>query len=130
MAVVNVEELTKKFVNEVNKTVFPSNGKNLSTPLASTFERCSYFVIVNSNQENAVTAFLNDAQTAARGADIQAAQLLVDQQIEIVITLQIDFVALNILQKAGIRVYLGIDGTIQENIDLYQQRKLVEIRTM
>jgi len=105
-----------------------SDGKDLSTPLASTFERCPYFMIVNLDQEEMVTSFLNDAQTAPRGAEIQTAQLLVDHRVEIVITPQIGINALNVLQIAGIRIYLGNSGTLQENIDAYCQGKLVETK--
>lgn len=130
MAEINVEALPKAFSLEQNvmKTCFPSNGKGLSTPLASSLERCSYFVIVDSNQETGVTTLLNDAQTAARGAGIQVAQLIIDQQIKAVIVLEIDSIAFDILLKAGIKIYLGIDGTVQENLDLFCQGRLVKIR--
>ncbi|MFX0182336.1 MAG: NifB/NifX family molybdenum-iron cluster-binding protein [Candidatus Hodarchaeota archaeon] len=130
MTETNVEELPKRIELRPNvmKICLPSNGIDLSTSLASSFERCSYFVTVDSDQQETFTTFLNDAQTAARGASIQAAQLLIDQQVELVITPQIDSIALNILQRAGIKTYLGVDDTIQENINLVLQGRLVEIR--
>jgi len=128
MAETDVVELPKQFDldSKTKKTALPSNGNDLSTPLDSTFERCFNFVIVNSGQEKIITTFLNDVQTAARGADIQAAQLLIDQRVEVVITPKISFSALKVLQRAGIKIYLGVVGTLQENIDLYRQRRLVE----
>ncbi len=130
MAELKLEELPKAFSLEINmmKTCLPSNGKDLSTPLANSFEHCAYFVIVDPNQQKVVKIVLNDAQTAARGAGIQVAQLIIDQQVETVISPDIDSIALDILLKAGVRIYLGIDGTIQENFDLFRQGRLVEIK--
>ena len=110
------------------KISFVSEGKDLLSPLAPTFERCSYFIVVDLNREDSVKSFLNDAETAPRGAEIQAVQLLVDHRVEAVITLQISTNALNVLQIAGIRVYLGNAGTVQENIDAYRQERLIETK--
>ena len=104
----------------------PLDGKKLSSPLSSIFERCSYFVILDSDHRNKVTIFPNNAQTAARGAEIQAAQLFTEQNIDILITHSISSNALDILLKAGIRVYLAIDGSFRENIEAYLQGRLVE----
>lgn len=125
----NVEELPKSFNHEINvqRICLPSNGIDISSPLAESFERCPYFIIVDLNHQK-ITTFLNDAQTAARGGDIQTAQLVIDEQIETVIVPEIGSSTLNILQKAGKRVYLGIDGTILENINLLSQGRLVEIK--
>jgi len=130
MAKINVEETPKTFNFEVNikKTCLPSNGTDLSTPLAASFEYCSYFVIADANQQKIITFILNDAQTAARGACILTAQLIIDQKVQTIITPKIDSLTLNILQKAGIRIYLGNNGTLQENLDLFRQRRLVQVR--
>lgn len=105
-----------------------SDGKDLLSPLASTFERCSFFILININREQLITVFLNDAETAPRGAEIQAAQLLIDHRVDVVITPQISINAFNVLQIVGIRVYLGNTGTLQENIDAYCQGRLVETK--
>lgn len=125
---INVEELPNTYNHEpeIVKVCFPSDGKDLSTPLANSIERCSYLVIVDSNELNEVKILLNDVQTAARGASIQIAQLIMNEHINAVIVHEVDSIAYNILAKAGIRIYLGTDGAIQENLDLFRQNKLVE----
>ncbi len=130
MAKIHVEELPKAFNLELNmmKTCLPSNGTDLSTPLASSFEYCSYFVIVDANQQKILTFILNDAQTAARGASILTAQLIINQNVQTIITPEIDSLTLNILQKAGIRIYLGTNGTLRKNVDLFRQGRLVEVK--
>lgn len=129
MLEVNVEELPKGLPLKINglKTCLPSNGIDISSPLAESFERCSYFVIVDLNRQE-ITSFLNYFQTFPRGEDIQTAQMIIDQQVETVIVPEIDSNTLNILQKAGIKVYLGVDGTVRENIILLSLGRLVEIK--
>jgi len=125
---INVEDLPNTFHHEVEtiKVCFPSDGKDLSTSLANSIERCSYLIILDSNQTNEVTILLNDVQTAARGAAIQIAQLIINEQINAVIVLDINSIVFNILAKAGIKIYLGTDGTLKENLDLFRQGRLVE----
>lgn len=115
---------------EVNKTKvgLPSNGKGLLAKLSNTLERCFCFIIVDSDQQEEVISILNYVQIAARGAGTQAAQSLIDHRIEIVIIPQIDCNALNMLLKKGIGIYLGIEGTIKENIEAFNQKRLVKVK--
>ncbi|MFX0151294.1 MAG: NifB/NifX family molybdenum-iron cluster-binding protein, partial [Candidatus Hodarchaeota archaeon] len=55
-------------------------------------------------------------------------QLLIDHQVEIVISPVIDSKSYIILQNAGIKIYLGINGSIKENIESLHQKKLVELK--
>ena len=130
MTKINAEELPKAFDLEVNtmKTCLPSNGTDLSSPLAGSFEDCCYFVLIDANQQKIITFILNDAQTAARGMCILTAQLIIDQEVNTIITPEINTATLNILQKAGIRIFLGTEGTLWENIELFRQKRLVEVK--
>jgi predicted Fe-Mo cluster-binding NifX family protein len=110
------------------KIALPTNGEDLSTYISNSLERCLHFIIVDSDKQEAAKSFLNCAQIAARGAGIQIAQSLIDQQVEIVITPQIDSEALSYLQNAGIGIYLGIEGSLKENIEALSQKRLVEIK--
>ena len=108
------------------KIGLPLDGKNLSSHIASNFERCAFFGIYNSDLKHDITIIINDAQTVARGAEDQVVNLLIEQNIGILITPNIDSIALNLLLKAGVRVYLAIEGTFRENIDAFQQGRLIE----
>lgn len=111
------------------KIGIPSNGDNLSGTFAGVFGRCSYFVIVDSSSQKILTAFPNNAQNASGGAGIQAAQSLIDQQVEAVIAPQIGPNAWNVLQGAGVKIYTGINGTLQQNIEAFLSGKLIEMST-
>ncbi len=109
------------------KIGIPSNGDNLTEMFAAVFGRCSYFVIVDSGSQKMITAFPNNAQNAAGGAGIQAAQSLIDQQIEVIIAPRLGPNAWNVLQGAGVKIYSGINGTLQQNIDAFLAGKLDEM---
>jgi predicted Fe-Mo cluster-binding NifX family protein len=109
------------------KIGLPSNGNNLSDPFAPIFGRCSYFVIYDSRNNKVVTSYPNGAQNATGGAGIQAAQSMINNQVEVVIAPQLGPNAWNVLQGAGIKIYMGIMGTLQQNIDAFLAGQLNEM---
>lgn len=109
------------------KIGIPSNGNDLSQPFASVFGRCSHFVVVDSDSQKIITIFPNKAQNAAGGAGIQAAQSLVNQQVEIVIAPRMGPNAWNVLQSAGVKIFSGINGTLQQNVDAFLAGELDEM---
>ncbi len=104
-----------------------SNGNSLSDPFASNFGRCSFFIVYDSSAKNIATAYSNTAQNAAGGAGIQAAQSMLDNGVEAVIAPQMGPNAWNVLQGANIKVFSGIMGSIQENIDAFLAGELKEM---
>ena len=110
------------------KIGLPSNGQDFLSPMASSFERCNYFVIVDSDKHEVLISLLNSAQTVSRGAECQAAQLLTEQKIEMIITPTIGSTLLRVLQNNGIRTYFCIMGTVEDNVLALCQGQLVEIK--
>jgi len=104
-----------------------SNGNSLSDPFAPNFGRCSYFIVYDSSTKNIATAYSNTAQNAAGGAGIQAAQSMLNNGVETVIAPQMGPNAWKVFQSANIKVFTGIMGSIQENIDAYLAGKLNEM---
>ncbi|MHA2304928.1 MAG: NifB/NifX family molybdenum-iron cluster-binding protein [Candidatus Hodarchaeales archaeon] len=114
---------------KVNKLIIalPSDGKELSQPFASVFGRCTNFVIIDSTNRSITNSFSNKGRNASGGAGIQAAQTLIDQEIDVVIAPRLGPNAWNVLKGAGIEVYSGISGTLQENVDAFITNKLSEM---
>lgn len=104
-----------------------SDGNDLSASFASNFGRCSYFVVYDSVSKKISTAYQNSAQNAAGGAGIQAAQSLIKNQVEVVIAPQMGPNAWDVLQGASMKIYTGIVGSIQENIDAFLGENLNEM---
>ncbi|MFX0183288.1 MAG: NifB/NifX family molybdenum-iron cluster-binding protein [Candidatus Hodarchaeota archaeon] len=109
------------------KIGLPSNGIDLSNPFSPVFGRCPYFIIYDSNKHEVEKSYPNTAKNAAGGAGIQAAQSMIDNFVEAVIALQIGPNAWNVLKSAGIRIYTGINGTIQQNINAFLDGQLNEM---
>jgi predicted Fe-Mo cluster-binding NifX family protein len=105
----------------------PSNGNDLNQLFAPNFGRCSYFIIYDTTSQEMLTAYSNAAQGAAGGAGIQAAQSLINNKVDTVIAPQVGPNAWNVLQGAGIKVYTGVHGTIQQNIDALLNEQLNEM---
>ena len=104
-----------------------SDGNSLSDSFASNFGRCSYFVVYETTTEQVITVYSNTAQNAAGGAGIQAAQSLINNQVEAVLAPQMGPNAWDVLKGANIKVYTGISGSIQDNIDAFLEEKLNEM---
>ena len=56
---------------------------------------------------------------SAQGAGIQSAQTAVEAGGDILITLNCGPKAYRVLNEAGVRIYSGIDGSLNENIQAY-----------
>lgn len=105
----------------------PANGQELSHSFSSVFGRCSHFVIIESSTMKVLNSFSNDARNASGGAGIQAAQMLIDQHVEVIIAPRLGPNAWNVLKSAGTTIFVGISGTLQENVDAFVAGKLNEM---
>ena len=110
------------------KIGLPSDGNDLSDSFALQFGRCNYFIVYDAENQKIVSASVNTAKNAAGGAGIQAAQSLIDNQVEVVIAPQVGPNAWNVLEGAGIKIYTGIEGTLQQNIDEFNKGNLNEMK--
>ena len=81
-----------------------STGKDMSSLLDARFGRCSYFVI-HDMQTNTNIFIDNSAKTASGGAGTAAAQEMIDQDVEVVITGNMGPNAFNVFKNSEIRVF-------------------------
>jgi predicted Fe-Mo cluster-binding NifX family protein len=109
------------------KIGLPSNGSDLSAGFAAHFGRCQHFLIYDTDNNELLNSFPNSARNASGGAGIQAAQELVNEKVEVVIAPQIGPNAWDVLQVAKIRIYIGINGTVQDNITAFKNGELNEM---
>lgn len=87
------------------------------------FGRCQCLVLVN--QENSQWESIpNPGVNASGGAGVQTAQSLVDRRVSAVLVGRIGPKAMAVFQRAGIKVFGDITGTVRESIDLYRRGKL------
>ncbi len=108
------------------KICFTAQGKDMSDGLDPRFGRCKYFIIVNSENDE-YEVLENEGGMSAHGAGVAAAQQIVNEGVQVVVTGNIGPNANNIISTANINVYKGINDSVKSNLDLYKQNKLVEL---
>lgn len=100
----------------------PVDEKDLNTNLCFSYGRAPLFALYNTETKEA--RYLdNSAISAQGGAGIKAAQRLIDEKADVLITMRCGQNAADVLE-GNIKIYKSQDGTIKENIDLFLDGKL------
>lgn len=100
-----------------------SYGKDLNSQLDPRFGRCSYFLVVNSD-DMSFEVFSNQSAALGAGAGIQSAQFLATKAVDAVITGNCGPNAVQTLTAAGIELFAGQTGTIKEAVEKFNKGKL------
>lgn len=105
------------------KVAISASGKDMNSRLDPRFGRCANFVLIDTDTMN-VEAFDNESISLSGGAGIQSAQFLANKGVNAVITGNCGPNAINTLSAAGIKLYTGQAGTIQDVFNKFQQGML------
>ena len=103
------------------KICVTAKGSQLSSPIDPTFGRAQVFLLVDS-ETRSVEVLAN--APAAHGAGVQAAQLMVEHGVGVVVTGNVGPNAFQGLKAAGIRMHVGAQGTAQDALVDYETGKL------
>lgn len=95
------------------KIAVSSTGQTLDSSVEPRFGRCPYFLIVNpaTMEFDAIT---NANAELGGGAGIQSAQLIAEKGASVVLTGSCGPNAVQVLEKAGIRVVTGVSGSVSQ----------------
>ncbi len=104
------------------KIAISSTGPSLDAPMDERFGRCSCFMIANS-EGPVFDPVANPCATQGHGAGIQAARLVAEQGVEVVLTGRCGPNASDTLAAAGVSVVTGCGGTVREAFESYQAEK-------
>ena len=109
------------------KIAISAKGKDLDSKLDARFGRAVGFVIYDTDKSS--FSVLDNVQNleAAQGAGIQAAQSIVDQGVETLITGHCGPKAFKVLKSAGVKIYVSAEGTVRMAIGKYNNNELKEI---
>jgi len=105
------------------KVVVTSDGAGLDAAASPVFGRCRSYVFVDTESMDAETVE-NPAMNAAGGAGIQAAQFVVEQGAEAVISGNVGPNAYNVLLAADVPVHLLEDGTVRDAVEAFKNDQL------
>jgi len=109
------------------KIAVTSKENNLESEIDKRFGRACGFIIFDTEKND--FTFVNNTQNleASQGAGIQAAQTVSEQDAEIVITGHCGPKAFKVLSAAGIKIYTGAEGSVNEVLNKFKNGELEEI---
>jgi predicted Fe-Mo cluster-binding NifX family protein len=105
------------------RIVVSANGADLEAAASSTFGRCPMYVFVDTETIE-FEAVENPATNVAGGAGIQAAQFIVEQGAQAVISGMVGPNASDVLQAASVPVYSFEGGTVRQAVEAFKAGRL------
>lgn len=106
------------------KIAVPAQDGSLDAKIDMHFGRARCFVVVDPDTWEFTVADNEQNVQALAGAGIQAAQIVADQDADVVIASNCGPKAFRTLKTANIKVFVGTDGTVREAINSYRDGKL------
>jgi predicted Fe-Mo cluster-binding NifX family protein len=106
------------------KLAICARGEGLEAQVDQRFGRCACFMIVDTQSGEALEMLRNESAGASGGAGPQSAQLLSQHDVEAVVLGNVGPNAAVALNAAGIEIYTGIEGTVQQTLQKFQEGKL------
>lgn len=108
------------------KIVIPVEDKSTDTRISKVFGRAPYFLIYD--KENKKEEFIeNTACNSSGGAGIKAAQIVVDNKGDVLLTPQCGENAANVIKAAKIKIYKTENSSIEENLDKFNSGILLSL---
>ena len=105
------------------KIAIPVTANNIDSEVCPSFGRTEFFLIYNTNDQS--NYFLDNSAAASQGgAGIKAAQILVDEHVDVLITLRCGENAASVLLEANIAIYKAAGNNLKDNISACEQGKL------
>ena len=111
------------------KIALSSTGKDLESEVDERFGRCPYFLIVDIDEKEikSVNVVENIAAGQMGGAGISAAEIVANEKVDAVITMNLGPRAFSVFGQFGIRIYQA-KGRIKDVIQEFIDGKLTEVR--
>ena len=106
------------------KIAVTSKGTELTSEVDPRFGRARYFIVMDT-ESDAFEAVDNEQNlNAAQGAGIQAAQKVAEADVEALISGNVGPRAFATLNAAGIKIYIGAEGTVADAAEQFKAGKL------
>ena len=105
------------------KIVIPVDEKTLESDVCASFGRTPYFLIHDTETKESV--FIdNSAAASTGGAGIKAAQTIVDNKANVLLTPRCGENAVDVLKSADIKIFKTTSASAKDNIDDFINGKL------
>jgi len=108
------------------KVCISSTGYDLGATVDPRFGRAQRYILLDT-ETKAFECVENPAAMAGGGAGTKAAQLVIDKDVQAVLTGNIGPNAFAVLNAAGIAIYAGVSGTVQDAVDSFKGGTLAPV---
>lgn len=105
------------------KVAVSSTGPNLDDSVEARFGRCPYFLIVDPATME-VEALSNPNAELGGGAGIQAAKLMREKGVSVVLTGNCGPNAAQVFETSGVRVFTGVSGSVRQAVHQFTDGSL------
>lgn len=105
------------------RIAIPVNEDSQKTDICPSFGRAPFFMIKNT-EINEYKFLINDAAESAGGAGIKAAQLFLNEKIDVVITPRCGENSAKVMQDADVKIFKSQGSIAIQNFDLYEKGQL------
>ena len=106
------------------KIIVTASDRDLDAAVDPRFGRARYFVVVDTDTDKHEIVDNIQNLNAAQGAGVQAAQTVAGLGAEAILTGHCGPKAYRILEAAGMRLHVGITGTVREAIARFKEGNL------
>ena len=106
------------------KIAVSASGQEMSSPVDMRFGRAPWFIIVDTESEEWRAIENKQNMQAAQGAGIQSAECVAGQEVEAVLTGHCGPRAFGVLNAAGVKMYIGVEGTVSEAVERFKKGEL------
>ncbi len=111
------------------KLIVTSQGPEATDPVDPRFGRAPYFLVCDVETGGFTALDNRDQAAAAQGAGVQAAQIVAGSGAQIVLTGHCGPKAFAVLSEAGLQVYAGATGSVQDAVHAWYEGKLELLAT-
>jgi len=110
------------------KIAISAKGKVNDDLVDMRFGRCEYFQIHDTEIVEIIKILENKGESASGGAGIAAANQLIDENVDVIITGNLGPNAFELIEKAEIKTYKCDSISIKTALDKYNNNELEEIK--
>jgi len=107
------------------KIAVSSKGKNLEAEIDPRFGRAGYFILVDPETMSFEVLENRQNLQLPQGAGIQTAQTIVEQGANVLLTGNCGPKAFQVLKATGIKIAVGISGTVKDAVKQYKEGKVI-----
>lgn len=105
------------------RVAIPVDDQKNETNVCISFGRAPYFMLYDIGTKKA-SFLINTAAQSQGGAGIKAAQLLVDNMVDVLLTPRCGQNAAEVLQPANIKIFKTVGTSVKENLQAFFDSKL------